>query len=55
MATIKAKDASGKSHTVTIGVNQAGKSTAKRMAETRKITPPKNKSSQTRERRPRRS
>ena len=56
MATIKVKGATdGKKQTVNVGVNKAGKSTAKRMADTRKVTPPANKPSQTRERRPRRS
>jgi hypothetical protein len=55
MATIKVKGTDGKTQTVNVGVNEAGKSTAKRMADTRQPTPPKNKPSQTRERRPRRA
>jgi hypothetical protein len=52
MATIKVKDTSGKSQVVNVGVNKAGKSTAKRMAETRKVTPPTNRPSRSRARRP---
>lgn len=42
----------GKKQTVVEGVNKAGKSTAKRMAATRKPTPKANKSSSSRSRRP---
>jgi len=54
MATIKVKGATdGKKQTVNVGVNDAGKGTEKRFAETRSCTPKENKPSLAREKRPR--
>jgi hypothetical protein len=52
---MKVKDQQGKTHEVTEGHNQAGKSTDKRQASTRMRTPKANKSTGSRPKRPARS